>query len=125
MPSKFVEGGWKETPGGFYELKRSKVVISATEEPSKTKTKKETKKAAKSLKEASKTVVSKSADEARAAAAKRATLTAPSNRTPAQNIAIARTTGGIAGAGAKKVNPVYRMMGRGGGAGGAFIENLK
>jgi len=37
----------------------------------------------------------------------------------------ARTTGGIDGKGAKNVNPVYRNIGRGGGAGGAFLENLK
>lgn len=77
--------------------------------------KKSAKKAASSLKAASKPSTSSSADAARAAAAKRATTTAPSSRTAAQNIAISRTTGGIAGKGARAVNPVYRMMGGAGG----------
>lgn len=34
-----------------------------------------------------------------------------------------RTTGGISGAGSKKVNPIYRMLGRGGGGGMFGIKN--
>lgn len=47
------------------------------------------------------------------------------NSNPVKN---ARTTGGITGANAKNVNPVYRNMGRGGGAGGGGLlgpEQLK
>lgn len=36
-----------------------------------------------------------------------------------------RTTGGIAGAGAKRVNPVYRMLGGKGGAGAGGMFSTK
>ena len=49
---------------------------------------------------------------------KKETLEKPAY-TPKNTATGARTTGGITGAGAKKVNPVYRNIG-GGGLGGMF-----
>lgn len=61
---------------------------------------------AKGLKAANKPTTSKSADAARAAAAKRALLVPPNKRTAAQKMALSR-------------------VGRGGGLGGLNINNLK
>jgi len=133
------------------KLKETKK-ISSTPVAKKAATKKEAKQEAKVSKKAAKTLKKVSGQSstsasvaAREAAAKRARLVAPSKRTPAQKLAIANQTK-FKNAPTKQETKAFKQetkriakakatvrsgrsggfgRGRGGGAGGAFLENLK